>query len=383
MALEEEDHQALRDLLRRFVDRELIPLEPQLDADGLLPPDRVADVRERARAAGLWMPDVPEELGGAGLDLRGMAVFWEEISRTVAVPARDHSIFGPTPGPILLGLEGALAQRFRDPVLRGEKIACFAQTEPDAGADPRGMRTRAVRDGDHYVVTGTKRFITHADSADFAQVMVRVPDPGGRDRITCLLIEMDLPGVRIGARHRTMMGDAPCEIVFEEARVPVASRVGAEGAGFALAQGWINQGRLRHAARACGVIRRCVDDLAAYAWQRRTFGAPLADRQALQWTLADAEIALYATQLMVRDAASRLDAGGDARLETYMVKVHGDEMGFRVVDRCLQFYGGLGLTLDMPIQKFWRDQRSFMITEGPIEVMRMAIAREVLARVAA
>ncbi|MEZ5787056.1 MAG: acyl-CoA dehydrogenase [Xanthobacteraceae bacterium] len=165
--------------------------------------------------------------------------------------------------------------------------------------------------------------------------------------------------------------------------MPVANRVGAEGAGFALAQSWINQGRLRHAARACGVIRRCIDDLAAYALQRRTFGAPLADRQAVQWTLADAEIALYAIRLMVRDTAARLDAGQDARLETYMVKAYGDEMGFRVVDRCLQFYGGLGLTLDMPIQKFWRDQRSFMITEGPIEVMRMAIAREVLARDAA
>lgn len=379
----ETEYRALQGLLRRFVDRELIPLEPKLDADGQLPPAPFEEVRDRAKAAGIWMPDVPEDLGGGGLDLRGMVVFWQEISRTVAVPARDHSVFGPTPGPILLKLEGELARRYRDPVLRGEKVSCFAQTEPDAGSDPRGMRTRAIRDGDHYIVSGTKRFITHAERADFAQVMVRVPNPGGKDRIACLLVDMDVPGVQIGARHRTMMDDTPCEIVFEDARVPVANRVGDEGDGFAIAQDWINQGRLRHAARACGVIRRCIDDLAAYAKQRRTFGAPLADRQALQWTLADAEIAYHSIQLMVHDAAARLDAGEDARFQTYMLKAHGDETGFRIVDRCLQFYGGLGLTLDMPIQKFWRDQRSFMITEGPIEVMRMAIAREVLARAAA
>ena len=376
-------YDALRETLRRFVDRELIPLEPTLDADGRLAPAAFAGVRDKAQAAGIWMPDVPAELGGAGLDLGAMTVFWEEISRTVAVPARDHSVFGPTPGPILLALEGELATRYRDPVLRGEAVSCFAQTEPDAGSDPRAMRTRAVRDGEHYVVNGTKRFITHAEKADFAQVMVRIPDGDGKGRITCLIVDMDTPGVRITARHRTMMGDAPCEIVFEDARVPVANRVGAEGSGIALAQGWINEGRLRHAARACGVIRRCADDLAAYAHQRRTFGGPLADRQALQWTLADAEIAYHSIRLMADEAAARLDAGEDARLLTYMVKAHGDETGFRIVDRCLQFYGGLGLTLDMPIQKFWRDQRSFMITEGPIEVMRMAIARDVLARAAA
>ncbi len=379
----EAEYEALRETLRRFVDRELIPLEPQLDADGKLPDATFAAVRDKAQAAGIWMPDVPAELGGVGLDLSAMVIFWEEISRTIAVPARDHSLFGPTPGPILLALEGAQAERYRDPVLRGETVSCFAQTEPDAGSDPRAMRTRAVRDGDHYVVNGTKRFITHADKAGFAQVMVRVPAEDGKPRITCLLIDMDTPGVRIAARHKTMMGDAPSEIAFEDVRVPVANRVGAEGEGIKLAQGWINQGRLRHAARACGVIRRCADDLAAYSHQRRTFGAPLADRQSLQWTLADAEIACHAIRLMVRDAAARLDAGEEARIETYMIKAHGDETGFRIVDRCLQFYGGLGLTLDMPIQKFWRDQRSFMITEGPIEVMRMAIAREVLARAAA
>ncbi|WP_367198413.1 acyl-CoA dehydrogenase family protein [Amorphus sp. 3PC139-8] len=371
---------AFRDMLARFVDRELIPLETRLDEDGALPAAERAQVCEKAKQAGLWLLDLPQELGGAGLGALGMTLFWEEISRTTAVPARDQSIFGPAVGPILETLTGKLAEQYRDPTCRGEKTACFAQTEPDAGADPRSMRTRAVREGDDYVVNGVKRFITGADTADFAQVMVKTAGQGeGRDQITCLLIDMATEGVRIAAKHRTMMGDAPCEIVFENARVPVSNRVGEEGEGFKLAQRWINLGRLRHAARACGVARRCIEMTARYALERRTFGERLADRQAVQWALADSRTELHATQLMVRQAAWKIDQGEDIRLESYMLKLYGDEMGFRVADRCLQFHGGMGLTLDMPIQKLWRDQRSFMITEGPSEVMRMAIARQVLA----
>jgi len=370
---------AFGELMRRFVGRELIPLEGAMTEEGQLPEDVRQALAAKAREAGLWLLDVPEAHGGAGLGLLGMSIFWEEVSRTVAVPARDQSIFGPMVGPILLSLAGDLAERYLHPVLRGEKRACFAQTEPDAGSDPRGLRTRAVREGDVYRVDGVKRFITHADKADFAQVMVKTPAPdGGRERLTCLLVDMDSPGLRIAARHRTMMGDSPCELVFDDVRVPVANRVGEEGDGFRLAQGWINQGRIRHGARACGVAARCLDLTAAYAHQRKTFGQPLADRQALQWALADSHTELHATRLMVRHAAARMDRGEDTRLESYMVKLYGDEMGFRVADRCLQFHGGMGLTLDLPIQKFWRDQRSFMITEGPSEGMRMAIARHVL-----
>nr|WP_274608774.1 acyl-CoA dehydrogenase family protein [Vannielia litorea] len=374
-----EELASFRDMLARFVDRELIPLESKLGDDETLPAAERKAITAKAKEAGLWLLDLPEELGGAGLGALGMVVFWEEISRTTALPARDQSIFGPAVGPILAGLTGDLAERYRDPVCRGEKQTCFAQTEPDAGADPRGIRTRAVRKGEHYVVNGTKRFITHAEKADFAQVMVKTPaEDGGKGKITCLLVDMGTPGVKITARHRTMMGDAPCEITFENVRVPVGNRVGDEGQGFALAQKWINLGRIRHAARACGVARRCIELTARYATQRRTFGEPLAERQSLQWALADSQTELHATQLMTRQAAWKLDRGEDIRLESYMIKVYGDEMGFRVADRCMQFHGGMGLTLDLPIQRMWRDQRSFMITEGPSEVMRMAIARRVL-----
>lgn len=360
--------------LRRFVERELMPFErrdmSEADREGIV---------GQAKDAGFWLLDVPETLGGQGLGLTGMSVFWHEISRTTAVPARDHSLFGPVPGPILLSLTGAQKQHYLDPVLMGTKRTCFAQTEPDAGADPASMRTRAVRTGADYIINGTKRFITHADKADFAQVMaVTDSAKGARGGISCFLVDMDTPGVTISAKHQTMMGDAPCEIVFDNVRVSAGNRVGEEGQGFANAQRWLSEGRIRHGARACGVAERCLDMALDYTKQRRTFGEPLSEKQGVQWILADCFTELHATKLMVRDAAAKLDAGEDARAETFMVKVYGDEMGFRVADRCLQLHGGIGLTTELPLEKLWRDQRSFMITEGPTEVLRTALAKLIL-----
>lgn len=372
MAVTELDE--FRRSLRRFVERELMPFERR-EIDSA---DR-ATIMRKAKDAGFWMLDVPEALGGQGLGLSGMSVFWHEISRTTAVPARDHSLFGPVPGPILLSLEGAQKQRYLDPVLAGDKNTCFAQTEPDAGSDPASMRTRAERKGSHYVINGTKRFITHADKADFAQVMaVTDATKGARGGISCFLVDMDTPGVTITAKHQTMMGDAPYEIVFDNVHVSDENRVGEEGQGFVTAQRWLSEGRIRHGARACGVAERCLDMALDYSKQRKTFGEPLSERQGVQWILADCFTELYATKLMVRDAAAKLDAGEDARAETYMVKIYGDEMGFRVADRCLQLHGGIGLTTELPLEKLWRDQRSFMITEGPTEVLRTALAKLIL-----
>lgn len=363
-----------RRVLRRFVERELLPFErTTMEAE-----DRRA-IQQKARDAGFWLLDVPEVLGGQGLGLSGMAVFWHEISRTTAVPARDHSLFGPFVGPILLSLQGEQKRRYLDPVLSGEKVACFAQTEPDAGSDPASMRTRAVKRGSHYILNGVKRFITNAEKADFAQVIaVTDPSKGARGGISCFLVDMNSTGLKISAQHETMMGDRPCEISFEDVEISEENRVGAEGEGFVIAQSWLNEGRIRHGARACGVAERCLELTIEYAKQRRTFGEPLSERQGVQWILADCFTELHATKLMVRDAAAKLDAGEDARAETFMVKTYGDEMGFRVADRCLQLHGGIGLTTELPIEKFWRDQRSFMITEGPTEVLRTALAKLLL-----
>jgi acyl-CoA dehydrogenase len=373
-AMSAEERDEFRRSLRRFVERELMPFERRAMSDS-----ESQAIQRKAKDAGFWLMDVPEEFGGQGLGLEGMVVFWHEISRTIAVPARDHSLFGPVPGPILQSLKGEQKRRYLDPVLAGEKAACFAQTEPDAGADPASMRTRAERSGSDYVINGVKRFITRADKADFAQVMaVTDAAKAARGGISCFLVDMDTPGVRIAAKHQTMMGDAPCEIVFDNVRVPAENRVGEEGQGFAIAQRWLNEGRLRHGARACGVAERCLEMTLDYVKQRKTFGEALAERQGVQWILADCFTELHAAKLMVRDAAKKLDAGADARAETFMAKIYGDEMGFRVADRCLQLHGGIGLTTELPLEKFWRDQRSFMITEGPTEVLRTALAKLIL-----
>ncbi len=374
-----EELQMLQQTVRQFVDKELIPIEMQ-SKDGVeLKPDVKTRLEKKTRDMGLWMLDVPEEYGGAGLDLLAQVVVWEQLARTAALPSRGETIFGPEVRPILYSLNDEQKQRYFYPVVKGEKTMCFAQTEPDAGSDPGSMKTRAVRHGDHYIVNGVKRFITDAEKADFAQVMV-VTDPakGSHGGISCLLVDMNTPGVKITARYKTIMGDEPCEIVFEDAKVPAANLVGKEGEGFKLAQKWLSVGRLRHGARAIGIAERCIEMGSSYAKQRVTFGKPLAERQAIQWKLADSYIELHAARLMVYQAAWKSDQGEDTRNEAYMAKLYADEMSVRVVDRVLQIHGGIGLTLDLPLAKWFVDQRSRLITEGASEVMRMVIARHVL-----
>ncbi|AZY48166.1 acyl-CoA dehydrogenase family protein [Bordetella avium] len=369
-----------RSSIRRFVDKELVPLEHALGADGLLDEVQAQAVRDRARAAGFWLMDVPEALGGQGLSLLPLAVFWEEVGRsTVASWVRHHGLFGPTVGPILAGLSEHQRKDYLYPVVDGAKKFCFAQTEPDAGSDPSAMRTRAVRTEKGYRINGVKRFITRAGQADFALVMaVTDPERGARGGISCFIVDMQTPGVRLAGAERTLMGDRPWEIAFEDVDVPAENLVGEEGRGFALAQGYINHGRIRQGAHACGAAERCLGLTATYAGQRKTFGAPLSERQGVQWMLADGFTEVYATRLLVYDAARKADAGMDAKLETFMIKTFGVEMGFRVVDACLQMHGGMGLTEDSPIERFWRDLRSYRITEGPTEVLRTTLARQIL-----
>src|SRR5258706_2203247 len=375
--------QVLKQTVRQFVDKELIPIEMHT-LDGMeLKPDVKAKLTKKTREMGLWMLDVPEEYGGAGLGLLAQVVVWEELARTAALPSRGETIFGPEVRPILYALDAEEKRRYLDPVLKGEKKMCFAQTEPDAGSDPASMKTRAVRQGDSYVINGVKRFITDAEKSDFAQVMV-VTDPakGSHGGISCILVDMNTPGVRITARYKTIMGDEPCENVFEAARGPPAYLVGKEGEGFRLAQKWLAVGRLKHGARALGVAERSIEMGSRYAKQRVTFGKPLSERQAIQWKLADSFIELHAARLMVYHAAWKDDQKEDSRHEAYMAKLYADEMSVRVVDRVLQIHGGIGLTLDLPLAKWFVDQRSRLITEGASEVMRMVIARHVLQKYA-
>jgi acyl-CoA dehydrogenase len=376
-----EDLKLLREMVRRFVDQELIPLEGKsLTTDAKLKPEIEARLTARCRELGLWQIDVPEEIGGQGLGQLGRAVVWSEIGRTVALPPRSVRIFGPDVRAPLYALDGEMRERYLMPTIRGERESCFAQTEPDAGSDPGAMRTTAVREGDHYVITGVKRFITGADTADFVLLMAATdPAKGSRGGISCFVFDMATPGVRLTTRYETLTGETPWEIVFDNVRIPAHHRIGTEGAGFTLGQKWLAAGRTKQGARALGATRRCLELASAYAKQRSTFGRPLAERQSIQWKLVDTYVALEAASLLVFRAAERCDRGEEDRNDAYLVKLYCTEMAWQAADMCLQIHGGIGLTTDLPVERLLRDQRSHMITEGTPEIMRMALARHVLA----
>jgi acyl-CoA dehydrogenase len=374
-----EELRLLKENIRRFVDRELIPLEREVVNDIKAQKELPQRLRDKVEGLGLWLYDVPEEFGGLGLGMMAKVVVWSEVSRTTALPARNLNIFGPPVSPILYTLEGEAREQYLLPVISGEKRSCFAQTEAEAGSDPAAMRTNAVRDGDFYVINGVKRFITGADEADFAQVFA-VTDPEKRSRggITGFLVDMDTPGVKVAASYDLMVDDKPCEIVFDHVRVPAWKRIGKEGEGFKQAQSWLNSGRIRHGARSLGVIERCLELGMSYAKQRKTFGAPLAERQSVQWPLIDSYMDAHKLRLMLHHAAWKFDRGEDCREEAFMVKIFGDERSFWAADRCMAIHGGMGLSKELPIERFFRDQRSMMITEGAVEVLRMALARMIL-----
>jgi len=374
-----EEIRMLKDTVRKFVDRELIPIEREARDGHKLKPEVRAHLASKAKELGLAGYDVPREYGGHGMGLVAKVTVWAELSRSIALPSRGVEIFGPNVSPILYHLNDEQKKKYLLPTIRGELKWCLAQTEPDAGGDPGSMRTTAVRQGDHYVINGMKRFITDADEANFTQLIAATDrSKGSHGGISAFIVDMKAPGVKLLRAQELVVDDRPWEIAFENVKVPVEDRIGAEGDGFGHAQHWLNVGRVRHGARSMGVIERCLELGARYAKERVTFGQPLADRQAVQWMLVDSFMELHQLRLMVYDAAWKYDQGRDIRAEAYMAKIFGDTQSFHAADRCMEIHGGMGLATDLPIEKFWRDQRSMMITEGPIEILKMALARHVL-----
>jgi acyl-CoA dehydrogenase len=343
-----------------------------------LKPEIKTMLEAKARELGLWQLDTPAEFGGQGLSLLALAVVWEEISRSIALPNRGDGVFGPSPRPILLRLPDQMKERYLHPLLRGEKSAAFAQTEPDAGSDPGRMRTRAIRQGDHYVINGYKRFISHAKGADFLQLVAATdPEKGSRGGLSVFIVDMDTPGLSIVRETRHMMGDVTCEIALDDVKVPAENLVGNEGDGMREAQSWISRNRVHQASHGLGVAQRCLEMIGAYAQQRVTFGEPLARRQAVQFAVADLYTKYQTGQLLTHRTAWKVDKGIASRHDAYMAKIHCTELGFEAADRCMQFHGASGLTTEMPIEAMWRRSRSYLITGGPAEIMRATLAREV------
>jgi acyl-CoA dehydrogenase len=375
----------LRQLVRAFIQTEVIPLEPLENEEDGLPAERLAEVRRKARLAGLWAPQLPREYGGLGLDTSGMCVVFEEAGRSLLGPLALHCA-APDEGNMHLLLRAATPQqrqRYLEPLARGEIRSCFAMTEPvpGAGSDPTMIQTRARQHGDRWIINGRKWFTTGARGAAFV-IVAAVTDPNvpAKQGVTLFLVDAGTPGYEIVRAIPTMTGGpgGHCEVTFHDCAVPDAQILSGLGEGFKLMQVRLGPARLTHCMRWLGAAARAQEIAVDYARKRQAFGKLLAEHQAVQWMLADSAIEMHASRLMVQEAAWKLDRGDEARQETSICKVFVAEAVGRVIDRAIQICGALGISRDLVLERFYREVRAFRIYDGPSEVHRMVIARQEL-----
>ena len=341
-------------------------------------------LRDEARAQGIYNPHLPPEWGGLGLGPLGMAIVSQECGVS-GLASLGLNAMAPDEGNMHLLLHAGTPEqneKYLRPLAEGRTRSCFAMTEQAAGSDPTGIATRAVRDGDDWVLNGEKWFITGAMGAAFAIVVAQTdPDAHARDGYTLFLVDADTPGWNVLREIPVMGTDGPgghCEVLVEDCRIPGDSVLGEVGAGYKLAQVRLGPARLAHCMRWIGVAQRALDLAAGRSLTRETFGKPLARRQTVQNWLADSAIDLYASRLMVLHAAYLIERGDEYRQEVSMAKVFISEALERVVDRALQVHGSLGYSTDLPLERFYRDARAARIYDGPSEVHRMVIARNLL-----
>lgn len=373
-----EELRMLRDSARRFVQEELLPLEAAYANEPDIPDDVRARLQRKAKQLGFWIFDLPEQYSGGGVGALGMCLVFEELAKCNVPSFRAPTVFTPYLGPVLFKCSPEQQEKYLLPVIRGEKRTCFALTEPNGGSDPSQMRTTAVREGDHYRINGSKIFITGADKADFIQLFARTGQGAKGAEVTCFLVDRDTPGVRLGQSFELISPDRPWELVFDDALIPAMQVVGGLGQGWELAREFLDMGRLIHGPKAIGRAERALELAIAYANERKTFGEPLAKRQAIQWMIADSTVELHAARMMTYHAAWKADQGLDYHFEASAVKLYADEMLVRVIDRAIQIHGGMGLSRELPLELMFRDARSRTITEGSSEMQRIIIAAEVL-----
>jgi acyl-CoA dehydrogenase len=374
----DEDLRMLRDSVRRFVQQELMPLEASYANEADLPDELRASLQEKAKQLGFWIFDLPEEYGGGGIGKLGACLVFEELARCNVPSFRAPTVFTPYLGPVLFHGTPAQKEKYLMPVIRGEKRTCFALTEANGGSDPSQMGTVAVREGDNYRINGNKIFITGADKADFVQLFARTGEVGAGNGVSCFLIDRGTPGMRLGQNFELMTPDRPWELVFDNVVIPASQMVGEVGKGWDLAREFLDVGRLVHGPKAIGRAERALELAVAYANERKTFGQPLAKRQAIQWMIADSTVELHSARLMTYHAAWKADQGLDFHMEASAVKLYADDMLMRVVDRAIQIHGGMGLSRELPLELIYRDARSRTITEGSSEMQRIIIASEIL-----
>ena len=367
------EHELLQRTVREFVEAEVKPHARELDETGRFPRDTL----RKAAEIGLTGIAIPAEYGGAGMDHLSYSVVIEEIARacasTAVILSVQNSLFCD---PVLHFGSDEQKQKFLVPFARGEKIGCFALTEPQAGSNAAALTTRAVRKGDHYVVDGTKAWITSGGVADAALVYVNTQPEKGEKGITALIVERGTPGFSVGKEEKKMgiHATACCELVFSGCEVPVANRLGAEGEGYKVALSTLDGGRIGIASQAVGIAQGAFEAALAYAKQRQAFGHPIAEFQAIQFMLADMGTEIEAARLLARGAACKFDSGSRVTMEAASAKLFASEMATRVAHRAIQIHGGNGYSREYPVERAYRDARITEIYEGTSEIQRMVIA---------
>jgi acyl-CoA dehydrogenase len=392
MPLDPESFDLLLAAVRRFVAERLRPLEERVDREDEVPAEIVAEMREM----GLFGLSIPEEYGGLGLTMGEEVRVALELGRTT--PA-FRSVFGTNVGIGSQGLvmAGSEAQKseWLPRIATGEIVTSFALTEPGAGSDSASVQARAVREGDTYRLTGTKRYITNADKASLFTVMARTGEPGAKG-VSAFLVPAGLPGVGVGKPERKMgqQGAHVCDVAFDGTPVPAANRLGEEGEGFRIAMRVLDRGRLHIAAVCVGIAERLIADSVGYAAERRQFGKAIAEFQLIQAMIADAKTETMAAKALVLEAAALKDAADQRAVRGTVLPLHGEPITLeaaaakyfasetvgRVADRAVQIFGGAGYIADYGIERLYRDVRLFRIYEGTSQIQQLVIAREVMKR---
>ena len=369
-------------LVRRFVREEILPLELKLDpdADALDAADRDRLI-SKTKEMGLYGLDIPPEYGGPNIDLVTRTLIAVEMSQHRAgLYAPCYGVFGGAGLAQLFEATEEQKDKYLYPTLRGEKRGFFGLSEPSGGSDPaRAIQTKAVRDGDNWIINGSKLWISGADRADFGLVFARTDSSKGRNGVTCFIVDTDTPGFHVRRIvHTLRSAHYATELQFENMVVPETNILGELNKGFAIANDRLTRQRIPYAAGCIGVAIKAQEMALEYVPQRETFGAPLSSRQAIQWMLVDNDIDIKQSLWIVLEAAEKAQRGEPFRKEAAMAKLVATEAGGRVVDRCMQMFGGLGVAKDLPLERWFREMRIRRIGEGPSEVQRHVIARELL-----
>jgi acyl-CoA dehydrogenase len=375
-----EEQRMLVDSARAFAEQELYPYEVEVEQSDQVPPALAQQIRERAISQGFFAANMPESLGGGGLDAVSLSLVERELGR--ASFALQYLVARPSN--ILQACVGAQRERYLLPCIRGEKTDCLAMTEPEAGSDLRSMQCRADRDGGEYVINGSKHFISHADLADFVILFAATGEEdssrGPRKLISTFLVDMGTPGfsVRTGYHSVSHRGYHNCILEFDNCRVPAGQVLGEEHNGFAVANDWLGATRLQVAAMCLGRAYRALENATDWAAQRKQFGQFIGRFQGVGFKLAEMKMRLEAAELLTLKAAWKTDQGTVTDSDYAMAKLFTTEMLAFVADEAIQIHGGMGLMSDLPLERIWRDARVERIWEGTSEIQRHIISRDML-----